>query len=121
MMGLSHGLVTGAIFALGACTIVLSVIACIKFGKYTSHLRKPGRDAVDNNAGRLTNAISWQLAGEAVIGAGTLMFAAAEFLGFLSKVSWGCTSLLRFVMFVATSATTLHLVRVIIRNESRKQ
>lgn len=100
-----HTIITGAIFVLGVATVWLSVYACIKFHQFRTDLT--------NNASTLSRAIGFQLAGEAVIGAGTLVFASAEFLGVLKNWDYYFTSALRFTMFAATSITTYHLVHVL--------
>lgn len=102
---LIHPFITGMIFTLGAATVCLSTYACVKFQNFKRDLSK--------HASVLSNAVSWQLWGEAIIGAGTLVFATAEFLGYLKNWSYFFTSFLRFTMFTATAITTLHLVRVI--------
>jgi hypothetical protein len=93
---------TAAIFFLGSITVVLSIVVSWKFFKY--------RLSLDGKSKRLSTAISWQLLGEAVIGLGTLIFSAAAFLGVLNTWSIETQSFIRFVMFFATSATTIHLM-----------
>ena len=101
----AHSTITGIIFTLGLITVLLSIYSCIKFDRFSQNL--------SHSASRLSEAISWQLAGEAIIGLGTLTFATAEFFGYLSEWSIHTTSTLRFIMFIATATTTLRLVRVI--------
>lgn len=104
-MVLSHQIITGIILLLGIATVLLSGYACRKFNIFRTGLK--------GKAAKLTNAVAWQLGGEAIIGLGTLVFALAEFLGYLSSWSYYLTSFLRFTMFIATSLTTLHLVFVL--------
>ena len=103
----AHFLVTGSIFALGLLTVYLSIFACIRFNNF--------RKGISKTASSLSAAISYQLAGEAIIGIGTLIFATAEFTGWSVDWDYGFKSFLRFVMFFATAATTLHLVSIINR------
>lgn len=97
-----NDLLTFFIFLLGFITVVLSVIVSYKFSQYKNHLTGDAR--------RLSKAIAWQLIGEAIIGFGTLIFATAAFFDVLSSWSIFVQSCLRFVMFLATSITTLHLL-----------
>lgn len=78
-----------------------------KFSKY--------KKETCGGAEQLSNAISWQLAGEAVIGLGTLIFSAAAYLGVLEHWSIETQSAIRFVMFFATAVTTWHLLRTLRR------
>lgn len=57
----------------------------------------------------------WQLAGEAVIGLGTLVFASAAHVGVLPDWPIEVQSGIRFIMFFATSITTVHLYRTILK------
>jgi len=100
-----HDLITGTIFLLGVITVILSVYACCRFHVFRGGLNKA--------ACKLSGAISWQLMGEAVIGLGTLVFATAEFMGWLEGWNYWFTSALRFTMFIFTAGTTWHLVRTI--------
>lgn len=102
---IEHDVITGFIFLLGVLTLTLSIYSCVKFNAFSSKL--------SNSASKLSRAISLQLAGEAILGFGTLLFATAEFFGWLSGWSYEFTSSLRFVMFFATAFTTMHLVSVI--------
>lgn len=95
------------IFVLGLFTVALSIIAAVKFHRYTKGL--VGRSKM------LSRAISWQLWGEAAIGLGTLIFAFAAFTGALDHWSTSLQSSIRFTMFLATSATTYHLVATLKR------
>ena len=102
-------IITTLIFILGIMTVILSIVASFKFCGY--------RRKLEGSSKRLSNAISWQLAGEAVIGLGTLVFATAAHYEVLPHMSVEIQSLLRFVMFTATSLTTLHLMLVLIKME----
>jgi hypothetical protein len=84
------------------------VIVAFKFNRYKKAVQ-------DNGAFRLSNAISLQLIGEAVIGFGTLIFATAAYLGILNSWSIWVQSSLRLVMFFATSVTTWHLYKTLQR------
>lgn len=95
-------ILTFFIFFLGVVTVALSIMAAFKFHRYT-------RSLVGKTKG-LSHAISWQLLGEAVIGFGTLIFSIAAFLGVLDGWSLELQSIIRFLMFLATSATTYHLM-----------
>lgn len=104
-------MISGAIFALGTLTVLLSLAVAVRFRKYGKSL--------DGSGKQLSTALSWQLAGESVIGLGTLVFATAAHFGCLSSWSLEIQSSIRLVMFVATSVTTVHLWRVVKRiNES---
>lgn len=96
---------TLSIFMLGVLTIVLSVVVAFKFNRYKQHL--------GGGAHRLSSAISWQLLGEATLGMGTMIFSAAAYLEVLGSWSIELQSMLRFVMFFATSVTTWHLLRTL--------
>jgi len=93
---------TNIIFILGIATVLLSLIASKKFCSY--------RRSLDGPPARLSNAVSLTLLGEAVIGLGTLIFAAAAHFGVLPSWPIEVQSTLRFIMFLATSSTTLHLM-----------
>ena len=98
-------MLTLTIILLGTLTVSLSLFAEKEF------LRRA--DELSGRAGSLSRAISWQLWGESVIGAGTLLFAAAAHFDFLNTWSPEFQNLLRLMMFSATSLTTLHLCLVI--------
>ena len=102
-------IITTLIFILGIITVFLSIVASYRFCGYKKRL--------EGSSKRLSNAISWQLAGEAVIGIGTLIFATAAHYEILPSWSIELQSMLRFVMFTATSLTTLHLMIVLIKME----
>jgi hypothetical protein len=97
-------ILTFLIVFMGAMTVLLSITVALKFA---------GRGSSKVGGSILSKALSWQLYGEAVIGAGTLTFALAEWSGHLSGWSVETSSALRAVMFIATSTTTLHLFLVI--------
>ena len=97
-------MITTVKFVLGIITVSLSLIAAREFMKSSE---------MGGRVGGLSSAISWQLWGESVIGAGTLIFATAAHFGWLPHWSIETQSLLRFAMFLATSLTTLHLCVVI--------
>jgi len=90
------------IVVMGIMTIALSLFVGWKF--LLQHLKMSG-----GNASCLTSALSWQLFGEGIIGVGTLAFAIAAHTGHLPNWEIWIQSSLRFIMFAATSLTTLHL------------
>ena len=96
-----NNFLTFFIFVLGLITVILSDIVSHKFHLYKKALEGRARD--------LSRAVAWQLAGEAIIGLGTLIFSAAAFFGVLEYWSISVQSSIRFTMFFATSVTTLHL------------
>lgn len=100
-------ILTFLIVFMGALTVILSITVALKFAG------QGGKSGIGGS--RLSRALSWQLYGEAVIGAGTLTFAIAAWSGHLSGWSIETSSALRAVMFIATSTTTLHLFLVIKR------
>ena len=93
---------TLCIFILGAGTVILSMWAAVLFSRV-----KKGKGS------NLSSAITWQLSGEAFMGAVTMLFAAAAYFEWLPHWSVEFQSFLRFCMFAVTAATTLHLVRTI--------
>mgnify|MGYP003644160324 CR=1 FL=1 len=98
-------MLTLLITILGLVTVFLSVKVALKFRNYTSNL-------IGDSKG-LTKALSLQLWGEAIIGLGTLVFAILAHLNMLSGISDDTQSLIRLLMFFATSTTTLHLSRIV--------
>ena len=88
---------------MGFITVFLSIRVGIRIHKKTQDVKGPAR--------HLSPALSLQLAGEAIIGLGTLAFAIAQWTGVISDWSIELQSVIRFLMFFATSATTLHLSR----------
>jgi hypothetical protein len=102
-------IITLLIFILGLITVILSAVVAKNFSRYSNNLEGHSRN--------LSRAISWQLVGEAVIGLGTLVFATAAHFGSLAHWPIEAQSALRFVMFTATSVTTIHLWSVIRNND----
>ena len=105
-------IVTGFIFILGIATVILSIAVAFKFWGYANR-------ATSHRPTRLSRGISWQLFGEAVIGLGTLIFATAAHFDYLKNWSIELQSSLRFIMFLATSVTTFHLLLVLNSNEKQ--
>lgn len=99
--------ITFFIFLLGLFTVFLSVMVAVRFKSYKAYL--------SGEAAILSRAISWQLWGEAIIGLGTLFFSTAAYFGFLKGISVEFQSLIRFLMFFSTSATTYHLLATLRR------
>lgn len=97
---------TASIFVMGVATVILSLWASCMFSRYNG-----GQDT----SRRLTRALQLQLIGEAVIGLGTVAFACAAHFGWLDSWPIELQSGLRFIMFFATSTTTLHLVQTVNR------
>jgi hypothetical protein len=95
-------LLTLTIFVMGSLTVVISLVVAYKFSYFKKHLEGKPKE--------LAKAVAWQLLGEAVIGFGTLVFTSAAFFGVLSSWSIEVQSGIRFVMFFATSVTTVHLM-----------
>lgn len=102
---------TSVIFILGLITVILSILVALSFKTYSKSL--------DGHSKNVSKAISLQLAGEAVIGFGTLIFATAAHFGWLPHWSVEIQSTLRFIMFAATSVTTIHLWMTIHRIRGR--
>jgi hypothetical protein len=100
--------ITLSIFLLGILTVFLSIVVAVRFNHYRRAVR-------GHHAGRLSGAISWQLIGEAVIGLGTLIFSAAAHYKVLPSWPIEVQSFLRFIMFLATSVTTWHLYKTLLR------
>lgn len=103
---------TGSIFFLGSTTVILSLLVAYYFFKYKRKLT--------GKAQKLSSSIGFQLIGEAVIGLGTLTFAVGAHFGFLDYWSTSAQSAIRFTMFFATSATTLHLLRTLKKIEDNE-
>lgn len=97
--------ITFIIFGMGIITVVLSLLAAYKFNLFHNVLKGASKN--------LSKAIAWQLLGEAVIGFGTLAFSFAAYTGRLEHWSIETQSAIRFFMFFATAATTLHLYSVL--------
>jgi len=98
---------TYMIVLLGAATVTLSVYVAVQF--FAKHIKMRG------DGRRLTGALVLMLAGEAVLGLGTLCFAIAAHTGHLPHIPVELQSVARLVMFAATSITTLHLFMVIMK------
>ena len=96
---------TLSIFVLGSITVFLSLVVSAKFIQYRKNLQGKPR--------KLADAVAWQLAGEAVMGIGTLIFSVAAFMGILSNIETSIQSMIRFIMFFATGFTTIHLHRTL--------
>ena len=96
---------TMLIVLMGAATVLLSCFVAWRFWYHHRHLKDDGK--------RLTVALFAQLVGEAVIGIVTLVFAMLAWSGKLPGVPVEAQSLLRFIAFLATSATTIHLALVV--------
>jgi hypothetical protein len=90
---------------LGVATVSLSVAVGFIFFQKSKNLKNTNK--------ALTLALSWQLMGEATIGFGTLIFAMAAHTGYLDSWSTSLQSVIRLIMFLATSATTWHLYMTI--------
>jgi hypothetical protein len=104
----SHeALTTTTIVVMGSLTVFLSVYVAVVFFRQQKKL--------DGHSKQLTMSLCMQLIGEAVIGVGTLAFAISAWTNVLPNVPVSYQSALRFIMFLATSATTLHLFRTIKR------
>jgi hypothetical protein len=103
--------ITFLIVAMGIATVGLSAFVAYEFHGHGGHMCGDGRV--------LTVALKWQLIGEALIGLGTLCFAIAAHTNHLPIIPVWVQSFLRFVMFFATSVTTIHLWRVIDRLHGR--
>lgn len=91
---------TFIIVLLGGITVFLSIAVANAFRNFSE---RTGISA------RLAKGVKWQLAGEAVIGAGTLAFALLAHFELLDGISLLDQSMIRLIMFIATAVTTLHL------------
>lgn len=98
---------TACVYILGILTVCLSISAAVIFRKATRFVRHKA-------TATLTVAIKWNLYGEAVIAAGTLLFSLAAHYGWLSDWSLLTQSIIRITMFLSTGLTTLHLVFVLL-------
>jgi len=97
--------VTLTIFIMGTITVVMSMFVAVIFDRFANQSGKVYRT--------LNLALKWQLIGEAIIGAGTLLFATAAHFGWLASWSIGLQSSIRFTMFFATCVTTIHLFVIV--------
>ena len=96
---------TFIIFAMGALTVFLSLWVAIVFRRQWHRMRGDGKV--------LGKAIYFQLLGEFIMAAGTLVFSVLAWQDVLKNVSVEVQSSLRFVMFFATAATTFFLHQVV--------
>ena len=96
---------TFIIFSMGLSTVFLSVWVALVFRARFKHMRGDGRS--------LGQAVYFQLIGEFVMAAGTLVFSVLAWQKILPHVSVEIQSSLRFVMFFATASTTFFLHQVV--------
>lgn len=96
---------TFIIFSLGASTVFLSIWVASVFRSRFKKMRGDGRV--------LGRAIYFQLVGEFIMAAGTLVFSVLAWQNILQHVSIEIQSSLRFVMFFATATTTFFLHQVV--------
>jgi hypothetical protein len=101
---------TFSIVVMGLATVILSIFVAYKFKLQSKRLTSGGYN--------LSNALMWQLVGEALLGGGTTVFAVLAYLGLLPDVPVPVQSMLRVFMFSASSLTTIHLYIVTSRIES---
>lgn len=101
--------VTLSIVVMGLATVILSVFVAYKFKQQAKHLA--------NGSGKLSTALMWQLVGEAMLGAGTTIFAILAYKEVLPDVPVIIQSAMRVFMFSASSLTTIHLFIVTSRIE----
>ena len=97
---MTHSL-TFLIVLLGTATVFLSVFVALSFREQAKHMRGGGF--------HLSRSLMWQLIGEGVLGLGTLGFAVLAYMGKLDQVPVYAQSILRLLMFLVTSLTTVHL------------
>ena len=102
---MQHDTITFLIVAMGGATVFLSFFVAYRFWWHHRNMNHGGR--------ALSKALTFQLIGEAAIGVVTLIFALLAWSGRLPHVGVEFQSMLRFVAFLATSATTIHLAMVI--------
>ena len=102
-------LITFLIVVMGLATVILSFFVAYKFKQQAKHLT--------NGSGKLSKALMWQLIGEALLGAGTTVFAILAYMGALPDVPVIIQSAIRVFMFSASSLTTIHLFIVTSRIE----
>ena len=95
------------IIVMGVATVVLSFHVAFRFYRQAKSLDGDGR--------RLTIGLTFQLVGEGLLGLGTLSFAVAAHLDMLPHFSSSMASSIRFLMFFASSATTIHLYNITTR------
>jgi len=102
---------TSSIIIMGVATVVLSLHVAFRFWQQSRSIEGHDRK-------RLTTSIMFQLLGESLLGLGTLSFAVAAHLNMLPHFSSEAASSIRFLMFFASSATTIHLYNVTTRLNS---
>ena len=100
---------TFLIVVFGIATVVLSVFVAYKFKKQARNL--------NNGSRKLSKALAFQLVGEAVLGAGTTVFALLAYMELLPSVPLFIQSMIRLFLFSVTSLTTIHLYLVTKRIE----
>lgn len=98
-----HNAVTFGNVVMGVLTVILSLAIGLRFYRAKTRARS-------DRGRKLNSGLMWQLVGEAVIGAGTLLFTVAAFAGWHAQWSIYTQSAIRFIMFFATSSTTIHLL-----------
>ena len=101
MSGHPNTFMTHLIVILGILTIALSMIVANKFLQHSKNSK--------GTSSKLSRSLTGQLVGEAIIGLGTLAFAVLAHLGHLQHIPIEFQSMMRLTMFLATSATTIHL------------
>lgn len=93
-------ILTLSIFLMGLGTVIVSTYVAFVFFKEQGGGRR---------SGGLATALGDQLIGEAVMGAGTLIFAGGAYFGWLQNWSVLEQSSIRFTMFAVAIYTTLRL------------
>lgn len=91
-------------FILGVTTCVLSVTVARYF--------RSRKKQLSGDAAAVTAALEGQLLGEAILGFGTLVFAAGAYTGALGYWSIEITTSIRVIMFLVSAVTTIHLFNV---------
>lgn len=94
-----------AVIVLGLVTVVLALWVTRYFARAMPDKNQHSR--------HLSRALQFQLIGESIISAGTLLFAIATYIGVLEHWSIYFVSAIRVVMFVASGLTTMYLYRVV--------
>ena len=95
--------ITFIIFAMGASTVFLSMWVAIVFRRRWQKMNGDGRE--------LGKAVYFQLIGEFIMAAGTLVFSVLAWQDVLKFVSVEVQSSFRFVMFFATASTTFFCIK----------
>lgn len=96
---------TFVIFSMGLSTVFLSAWVALVFRSRFKRMKGDGR--------ALGQAVYFQLIGEFIMAAGTLVFSVLAWQKILPHVSIEIQSSLRFVMFFATASTTFILHQVV--------